>query len=128
VRGDQLPLSVDLHPDIGEPVAIVKAFPGRLAPLVIGAGDNGCIAMHSNLDVEKLCGLYVLGRFGRMTDETYLAERAAVFHGDDVVIGNQRRENVDLSGSIRVRPFHFKRTNGDRICTFLGGRKETPAA
>src|SRR5438270_13580720 len=61
MRRYHLPLPAHLHPDIGQAIVILVRLALGFPFFVIGAGHNGRVAMHPNLEVRKFRHLY-LGR------------------------------------------------------------------
>ena len=52
VRRDYLPLAIDVHPHVGETIAVFVGFALLGAFFVVRASDHSGVAVHSNLEVR----------------------------------------------------------------------------
>src|SRR5713226_7097621 len=89
VRNDNLPLPVQIHPDVSEAVPVFVGLSPVGTFLVIGTGDDRGIAMRANAQAGPLCGFNVEGRISIVRDVSRLAEGAAIFERDDEIISQQ---------------------------------------
>jgi len=67
--------------------------------------------MHPDLEVGKFRDLDPNARVGTVADIASFAEGAAILDGNDEILRQQRRQNIDLSLLIGFRPSLFKFAN-----------------
>src|SRR5437868_8891591 len=89
VRGDELPSAGDIHPDIGEAVAIFVRLAFGGAFLVVAASDYGNVAVHADFDVAYFGHIYVHVGVADVRDVSSLAVNTAIFDGHDHVLVQQ---------------------------------------
>src|SRR4029077_5699952 len=95
--GNYLPSSPGFHPHICQPVVILVRLSVGVASLVIRASYHGGVPVHANLELGHFRHFHMNGRLGAMAYVASLAVRAAILNGDDEIISQECRENLDLS-------------------------------
>ncbi len=74
MRDDQLPPAVRIHPNIRQAVTVFVWLTLVRALFVIRASDDGCIVMHSNLQIRHLGNMDMHGRVSVVGDVSRFAE------------------------------------------------------
>src|SRR5947209_2534461 len=96
VRGDELPSAGDVHPDIGEAVAVFIGLALGGAFLVVAASDHGNVAVHADFDVAYFGHIYVHVGVADVRNVSSLAVNAAIFDGHDHILVQQRVHAGDV--------------------------------
>lgn len=104
VGGDELPSPIGFHPHVGQPVVIVVRLAAEHAFFVICARHHGDVLVKADLEIRDFGDIHAQ-RACVVADESNLAVGAAIFEGDYVVVGQQRRDSGNLPLLIRVQAF-----------------------